>query len=368
MRFIELEFELKSPTIVTFKRTTTGFLMALRYIPASTLRGSLISSMYRAGTLDGDLLKREAEEPCIISSPAYPVYDGKRAYPCHPFAYECKFRHEDSKKYYRNYVSEVLPVLEKELEPKYEISCPQGHLAIKPLHPNPVILNGESLKKASVYSYRTISVGMSKSRAAPEKNMLFEYEAISAGQRFWSTLAIPDSLSIENNMEFAVGRGISRGFGRARVKSINEMSLKEQESLVENSLKDNTIVFYSISQTLSINSDRYRAYPESIKLSEIAKRCGFEAEGKIVFKSAYGKASQLVAGWDMMKNAERPTFNSAGNSGSVLVANLVKGENMCKAIAALGFVGTVELALGMSIVGVNMLVPLRGHRMEGEKG
>lgn len=367
MKFIWLEFELKSPAIVTLKRTVTGFLVALKCIPASTLRGALISGMYRAGILDDDLLKRESEEPCIISSPSYPVYDGKRAYPCHPFAYECKFPHENDRKRYRNYAYMVLPTLESEREPKYEISCPEGHLAIKPLHPEPVTPDGESLKKVDVHSYRTICVGMSKSRATSEKNMLFEYEAISAGQRFWSTLSIPDNLNIEKGMEFAVGRGISRGFGRAIVRSVNDVSLKEQESLVENSLKDDVIVFYSMSQTLSVDGDRYRAYPEIIELSGIAKRCGFEAEGKLVFKSAYGKTAPLVAGWDIVRNTERPTFSPTGNSGSVLVANLVKGENACKAVATLGFVGTVESALGMKIVGVNMFGPLRGHAMEGGK-
>lgn len=366
MKFLEIEFQFKSPAIVTSRRTATGFLTVLRYIPASTLRGATISGLYRDGTVDNDFLERESKAPQIISSPAYPVVESKRSYPSHPFTYECKIPHEGFRELF-NYANEVLPYLERGLQPPYKTMCPQGHIALKPLHPDPVVPDGHRLKKVSVYSYRTVCVGISKHRAASEKGMLFEYEAIAAGQKFWSKLAVPDALCIKENMEFMVGRGISRGFGRAVITSVKEVSLDERESLVKNAIKGDTIILYAISQTVSTDFDGNGCapYPESIDLQKVAGVCGFTADGKLSFYSAYGRAGQLSAGWDMLKNVERPTFYPVGNSGTVLVAKLEKWVNATRTIAALEFLGTIEITQGIPIVGVNMLVPLRGHPMEG---
>lgn len=371
MKFYELRFKLISPACVTFKRTERGFLSTLNYIPASTLRGALISGLYWRNALDEESLRREAIEPRIISSPAYPCRGGEKAYPCHPFAYECKIPHGSAPEDREivNYMSEELPRLISTTRAEYRTSCSRGHIAIAPLHPNPVIPSGNRLKKVSLPSYRTVSVGMSKRKGSSERGMLFEYECISAGQEFWSTLAVPEWLDIEEGMEFAVGRGVSRGLGRAKLMTLRELSLDESAELVKEAVENGRVVLYSLSRTLSIVDGNYRAYPPVIDLERVAERAGINAGGRLRVYAAYGRTGIMFAGWDMVRNEERPTFSSAGNSGSILVARLEgEGGEALKAVAALGFLGTVEMAANTAITGVNMLVPIKNHPMVGEGG
>lgn len=367
MRFYELRFKLVSPAIITFKRTEKGFLSTLKYIPASMVRGALISSLYWEDSLNEERLKQEATEPQIIASPAYPYKDNEKAYPSHPFTYECKVPHGSSPedKEIVNYMNEILPKLTTTMYAEYKTSCSKGHIAIAPLHPNPVIPLGIRLKKAGLSSYRSVSVGISKHKGSAERGMLFEYESISAGQEFWATLTAPEDLEIQEGLDFSLGRGISRGFGRAKLTMIREISLDESARLIGEAIENNTIILYSLSQMVSIRNGNYSAYPQIIDLQKVAKRAGINGGGKLIIDSAYGRTGILFAGWDMMKNQERPTFSSAGNSGSILTAKVEAGDNVSEAIAALGLLGTVEMTGGLPITGVNMLVPIRGHPMGG---
>jgi hypothetical protein len=319
--------------------------------------------------LDEELLKHEATEPQIIASPAYPIDDDKRAYPCHPFAYECKIPHEDAPegKERINYVNQVLQDFIAHNPPKYKVLCSKGHMAISPLHPSPVIPIGDRLREVKVRSYRTVSVGINKHKSSNQRGMLFEYESISSGQEFWSTLCVPDEVNLKVGMKFAVGRGISRGFGRAELTMLKEISLDEKVELVENIIKDkSTLILYSISQMISIDGEKYNTYPRVIELEDIAKRAGMNAKGMLRIEVAYGRTRELIAGWDMARNVERPIFSS-GNNGSILVAKVEGEGEVTKAIAALEFLGTVEMVGGIPITGVNMLAPLEEHPMRGRE-
>ena len=75
---------------------------------------------------------------------------------------------------------------------------------MKYLHPHPVIPNGKSLKKVRIFASRSVSVGVSKRRASSRRGLLYEYEAISAGQKFWANLAIPNELRVSEGMEFVI--------------------------------------------------------------------------------------------------------------------------------------------------------------------
>ena len=85
---LEIMLEILSPTIITERRSLRGFLKTLNYIPASTLRGAILSELYRNGIVGDDFLKSEREKPSVIASYAYPVTSGgEKCYPSHPFMY-----------------------------------------------------------------------------------------------------------------------------------------------------------------------------------------------------------------------------------------------------------------------------------------
>ena len=362
-RFLELEVELLSSAILTARRTITGFASTLDYIPASTLRGALLSSLYRAGAVSRDFIESEREKPQLTVSPAYPVVDGRKAYPSHPFIYKCKVC-KDSK----NYASEVISTLEVGREPAYRQKCrPKEHLALKVLHPKPVIFHGSSVEQATVESCRAVAVGISRHRATSVKGMLYDYEAMAAGQRFWATATVPSQVEIQVGTELMSGRGISRGFGRAEVTKVDEVDLREEAEVVANAFRGRRIVLYSFSWLASVSNGRCRPYPTEINLSSIAELCGIRGAGKLEVEAVYGKVGAFSTGWDMLENVERPTLPNACNPGSIAVAKLVAGEirSSSQMLAALAYTGLVEHAGVVPIAGLNMLVPLRGHPAEG---
>lgn len=359
MQFFKLVLKLLSPAIIVERKTRTGFLKCLDYIPAPMLRGAILSAFYRNGKVSYEFLKG-SEALSVIASPAYPVGDIGESYPCHPFAYRCKICGE-----VKNYVADVLSKLERGEKPNYRQLCDKGHAALESLHPKPYIPSGNSLKNVGILTHGAICVGISKYKASAERGMLFEYEAIATGHRFWTTIMLPDKLAnlLEPGLELYVGRGISRGFGKAQITSVKEVELKDVIERTLSHTVNNRIVLYALSPLLSCREREYSPYPRELDLSDVATKAGLNAHGKLVIEAVYGKTSSYAAGWDMIRNKERPTFNSATNPGAIAIAKF-KGES--EALAILSFTGTIEQYSDSTITGVNMLTPMKGHPMAGE--
>lgn len=368
LKFFELNLELLSPAIVATRRTKTGYVAGDKdYIPSSTLRGAILTALYRDGKLDEAFLRSE-EALLVVASAAFPIYRGRKSYPCHPFAYRCKACASEGEEVGENYVMEVLPLLERGEEPAYKHSCSKGHVALEPLHPSPCIVvskDGRRLVRADVGKHEMTCVGISRKRATSERNLLFEYEAVAAETEFWATLAVPDKLSrlIEDLGEIRVGRGVSRGFGRAKFKA-NPVSL---EGLMEKyreliPFKRGRLVLYSLSPMLHCSGNKYWPYPEEIDLSRFSKLCGMSDGGSLRIEAVYGRTGFYSAGWDILKNEERPTFSDVPSCGSIAVC-FFSGE--AEALVPLGLVGTTEKVGSFTITGVNMLMPIKGHPMGG---
>lgn len=366
MRFFEISIELLSPTIVVSRVTRTGYLSPLKYIPGSTLRGAILAALFRANAIDGDFLEREAVMPSLISSPAYPLVNGRRSYPCHPFAYQCKVKKQGKDHEIKNYASYVLSSLEEGCRPKYETVCSKGHAALEPLYPEPCIPSNGRLETVDVTYHGAVCVSISKHRASSKRGMIFEYEAIAPRQKFWAKLALSDELcgKVEKGFELTIGRGVSRGFGRARITEVEEVDVKDEAARAEAAVEHGRVVLYALSHTLSIENATCKPYPSKIDLANVADRCDLLSQGIIRIECAYGRTGAYSAGWDMLKNIERPTLRPAANPGSILVAE-VSGGKVGEGLAALAFAGTIEVAGPFALAGVNMLTPLRGHPMAG---
>jgi len=86
---LEVRVRLQSPAIVTTRRTERGFVRPADHIPGSTLRGAILSALYREGKLDLDYLKQEAKSPGLLASPAYPLCSGAKSLPATPSIRRC---------------------------------------------------------------------------------------------------------------------------------------------------------------------------------------------------------------------------------------------------------------------------------------
>lgn len=361
--FLEITLEMLSPAVIVERRSLRGFLKALDYIPASTLRGAILSELYRMGVVKDDFLGRERENPSVIASYAYPLINGdKKTYPSHPFIYKCKICGES--KNYLDYLAKIIEELERdgELREIRPITCKEGHAALESLYskPYPDEKDRKDQKVHRVPASRFISTSVSKERGSSETGMLYEYETITPGRRFWATLAIPDKIGeYIDGLEIHIGRGISRGFGRAKITKSKAISLKDIEVRISESITNrNYLVLYAQSPVVSCNGTSYTPYPPEIDFSRIKVVPELHEKSKLKIKAVYGRADFHIGGWDMYRNVEKPTIKFAIRPGAIVTAEF-NGSPL--ALAVLSLLGTIEQLSGAIITGVNMLHPARAH-------
>jgi len=368
LELLEITFELLSPAIVTKSLGERGYYSPLDHIPPSTLRGAIITSLYRRGIVDRRYLDVEAEQPRIVTSPAYPFEDVK-SYPSHPFIYRCKACNMDDEKTAYNYAADILKDVGRGESIRFRQTCDKGHPALEFLHPKPVKPLGRIVKKVDLAAHESICVGVSKHRATFQKGMLYAYEAIAQGTMFWAYLKLPEHISkeVKPGLEFSIGRGITRGFGRARITRLEKIDVEKEKERIEQCLDGERVVFYAISNLVSIppsNNTSY-PYPREISLKSFSEEFNIKVDGKIILTEAYGRLGTLHCGWDMRNNAERPSVKSA-LPGSVLIGRITGSGDIAGALAIIGLVGTIEHGPGFFATGVNIITPLRGHPLGGE--
>lgn len=311
----EARLALRSPAIVTSKRTERGYVKPLSFIPGSTLRGALLSALYRAGSVGKQELAREAREPSLLASAALPVAEGRRTVPATPFMAVCKLcgRVVDLTR-------EAADTLQELREPRFALYCPSDGSPLEPLHGYFVYAAGGGLATYKPRTFRSTSVAISKERGSAVKGLLFDYEAIAEGSEFWAYVYAPDSLKLPERLEVYVGRGQSRGFGWA------ELALRpaRAQPLPQRG------VFVAISPLAPLSSVSWRGCELRI--------------GKV-----YGRSLALQLGWDLAASRPRPIARLA-RPGSV-----VAGELRCGDHPSLRAGLPVEIA-GFTATGLNSIV------------
>jgi len=263
---------------------------------------------------------------------------------------------------------DILSSVERGEDVEFKQICDKGHPALELLHPKPVEPLGNIVKEVDAVAHESICVGISRHRAASQRRMLYEYEAIAQGAMFWAYLKLPEALSneVKPGLEFSIGRGVTRGFGRARITKVERISLEREEERIRECLKSGRAIFYAISSLVSLSPLKNTSlpYPREIELRSLGREFGIEVDGKVTFIEAYGKLGTLHCGWDIKNNAERPSVKSA-LPGSILIGRVTGGGDMPRALAILGFAGTIEYGREFFVTGVNIITPLRRHPMEG---
>jgi len=211
VKFMEAKLTLKSPAIVTQKRVERGFVRPADCVPGSTLRGAILTALFRGGKLSQADLRREAEEPSLLALPAYPVRDGAKSVPATPFMSFCRKCGSTV-----DVTRESVDALRRGEEPEPRLLHECGE-PLKPLYGSLIAKVSDGLQELKVRSFRATSVAIDKDRGSAIRGMLFDYEAIAEGTEFWAWVLAPNWLQA-GRMELAVGRGQSRGFGWAELK------------------------------------------------------------------------------------------------------------------------------------------------------
>ncbi|MEM2480884.1 MAG: hypothetical protein QXR87_02500 [Candidatus Hadarchaeales archaeon] len=374
MKFYEVRVELNSPAIITSRRTERGFKSAIRFIPGTTLRGAILSSLYYHGRISLSELEREAKEPSLICTPAYPLVNGQQSWPAHPFFFRCKLCSRENREKKaggqiekggsppENRGREARVQLESGMEPTLPTRCREGHVGLESLHPEPVLPSCERAGEVRVGFTSSVCVGINKDRASFEGGMLYEYDALESGQAFWAYLATP--YEIPNPLAIWVGRGVTRGFGEAKLSLQGELDMRKLEEDCKKASAGGVLVLYALSPLLG-GGEEVSPFPKKIELGPIGERLGKPAEGSLLIERVYGRTGPYVAGWDMLRGRGRPTFYGACYQGSIVKARL-EGNVSWEAIACLRILGTLERWGEETLCCINQLVPLAGHQMERE--
>ena len=363
VRIVEVKLILKSPTILSERRSALGYLGILNYIPPTTLRGAILTSLYTQEKIGEEKLREEDVRPRLIVSPAYPIdIQGKKSRPATPFIWECKVcrmesercknkNKEDEGKYIINREEEFVKKIYEDAPLNIPSECEKGHRALKALHPKPI----PEVKRVVT---RHISVTIDKSRGVAVKGMLYSYDVILPPQTYWATLSLPDGYGVDSRFEVRLGRGASRGFGVAELEVQGEISLEEKAEEYSNYIKGDTVVAVAVSPTLQGEIDP-QPYPRTLDLSKVAAQLGFNiADCALTIEKVYGKTVRMKGGWNILKDAPRPDYYAKAQ-GSVVSARVDAKNRKDAAIglAALAYHGTIEELKGYTITGVNILRP-----------
>jgi hypothetical protein len=320
VKLMEARLRLKSPAIVTQRRVERGFVKVMDCIPGSTLRGAILTALFRGGRLSQADLRREAEEPSLLASPAYPIVGGAKSVPATPFMFRCR-RCGSIVDATRESVERLQRKEEPELPLLHKREGRECEEPLKPLYGSLVVKARDGLQGVSrvMRGFRATSVAIGKDRGSAVREMLFDYEAIAEGTEFWAWVLAPDWLQA-GSMEVAVGRGQSRGFGWADLKL---EPAPQQPQLSQGAF---------------------------VALSPLAPLKRLEWSGSTLsLTKVFGRTTSLQAGWDYVRGF-RPIVELA-RRGSIALAR-ASGE------AAPLRVGLPVKAGDSWLTGVNALLPI----------
>jgi len=329
----EVRIRLLSPAIVTTRRTQSGFVRPADHIPGSMLRGAILSALYRDGKLTKEDLRREAERPTLLASPAYPLYRGARSLPATPYVLVCDEC---------NGFEYIPPTEERPVKEYHECKglpeAPQGVTGsgeqrhdrpmwlLKTLHGNLLASADGKPVRVRTETYRATSVAIDKRRRAAARGLLFDYEAIAEGTEFWAWVSVPDGIELDG-LEVAVGRGQSRGFGRAVLSFWSELPREG-----------------------GIQTDKWYV---AISPVTPVRKLDWEGLGlSVVLERIEGRTYTLQTGWDVLQGRLRP-FVEVARSGSLVVARL--SDTSRSHFLRVGVPVKVD---GFWLTGFNALIPL----------
>lgn len=344
-QLLEAEIELLSPAIVVSRVTRSGYVRSLDCIPGSTLRGALITALYRLGYIEERQLRQEAEEPSILASPAYPIAQLseagrvtlRRTLPATPATFKCKVCGSS----FLN-LREISVQLTSSSSIRLPVECPE-HGPAKPLYSLPVYVHDGDVRVFRPRMIHATSVAINKPLGTAMRGMLFSYEAIAEGTRFWARLALPDSIAgkIPEKLEVAVGRGSSRGSGRSVVRIRSKVGTEGRNPA--------STVFVVLSPLTPLSELTYRGCRVRV--------------GRVL-----GRVSRVLGGWDVALGKRRPVVELV-RPGAIVEARIdCSNLEEAKTFAALVSHGGIPVKLFDTwLTGVNVLIPVEEYeRLLGE--
>lgn len=344
------KIKLVSPTVVSKGRTDRGFETETQIIPGQTIGGA-VNRVLGYGFTASRL-------PKIVSSPAFLAHEGERMLPAYPFLYACrecgKFIKPEKEKLASLANSSIGQIAEKFIVSR----CERGHL-LRPMHPKLVSKKFDPLYTAESKTVSLVSVGMNRYTASSHTGLLFEYTALEPGVEFGVTLASVDGKDLPDRIDrLLIGRGTSRGFGRAECTKQCEIDCEQEMAKIWGKELPNRMVFYLISPM------PLKALTERLDLKKTGSLFGVtELDGvlKVVADTdpmAYGRSIWLNTGWNVDVagvGGRRSLVKCLAYGGLVVAEWLQKPSNPSLALSFIKYCGIPVIIDNAPFVGLCMM-------------
>jgi hypothetical protein len=255
----EVSIELKSPCLIAQDSLSSVLKNSSDVIPGSTVRGAILTELHGKGF---DVAK-ELNSPTLIFHPAYPLVNGERTNPAHPFIYQCKIcgSLKDGLSSLSALAFDVRGFLSE------FSSCDEGHLfALKSLGGKLIYRSGNSLNVFHSLNVGLTSVGINKLTRSSEMSMIYRYVCLNQGSKFGSLIIDKSntikSEGLEDEFDVNIGRGSSRGLGRAsvKIKNVTDSYLSRRRNEIKN-LISKQILFIAIAPVFSFSDLEIRQVP-----------------------------------------------------------------------------------------------------------
>ena len=262
-KLYRVTIKLLSPTILTkkYRRNIYEAISGQIYLPSRAIRGALLEAFAREISVRYGIIRKkcfspeseeelckklveEIEDPFLRIQPAYPIYKNIKAEPAGPFVFRRKMlleRESEISSHSGNSsrelfscikLSELLGAISLEELIKKIPSVKEGYP--KTLLGKLIIVNNSKIEEVDIPIMRHESTAINKIYYKAEEGMLFSYETLPAGLQFRTIIFdglgflayFFEKLELGNEIEVFIGRGRTRGFGRA-IMRFNELHIEE---------------------------------------------------------------------------------------------------------------------------------------------
>ena len=248
MRVYDISIKITSPVLVVRRRGMTGFMgLSSGLLPGSTLRGAILTVLRALGVKD---VEEESLQPTIAITPAKPVKPAKCSLshglsafykPSHPRAFYTLIGQENVQKACREGLKAVAI-------DSLAIAKRKKVLSLLRLQAGVLLAQENGLwREFKPRMLISTNVAISKRRGAGEGGMLFHTIATSPGLELEARLIDAsdklmgwlDEIGMDmKGFEIRIGRGVSRGLGRAIIERAREVSIDDEVEKLTSSISE----------------------------------------------------------------------------------------------------------------------------------
>ena len=394
LKLFELKLEILTPTAIASRVGYAGFvhMTLVDHIPGPVLRGALLSEALRSGSLSREDVNKLSVSPDFALTPLLAI--GRRgenlnsikplksSLVAHALCYMSKWpdertiRSPGAVKLVNKRAWELIKELVKAGLRSRKPGWGLGEVRSVEGKPTRKVGNLWEAVKTGGWTTAYIEVGLDRSRGSSAPGVLYAYEFLKPGCTYAGLMAVREESFLMKfldemgpDLRLYIGRGVSRGFGKARLV-LKDIDLKEiQVEWIKSDLGDEKDTVLMALSPVFVEDGEFPLPTPPREGSTLALDPGWYATmlGKPVnvkfkVKSIYGRrrASHAYRGWSLRTGMPKAPIRALG-MGSLLVCK-VKGTMPAHTAFLLPILG-----LGpSSSMGFNQLAPLKQDPFGGE--